>query len=757
MALFLNPRRKRIALTFLVIILLGLAIAAFLAPYLLKRYIEKNSEAWIDRRISIGSIVLNPFTGTYAVHDLVCYEPRSEQVFVSFNKLGVKGNLIDGFRNAHWRFRNAELREPYLRIVQRGDRFNFSDLLELGDDEEPEAVGDSASSDVLFSVEGIALSNGRIDYLSDLLREPLHAVDVGASCTRITSEEARMDFLVGLGLMDGTRLDGSFMIDTDLARYAVEAHLRDFDLAMSLPYLQDFFQAGSLAGELDLDFTVQQSYADSSGIAMSASMDLRGLALKDPQQEPLLDLHHLRAKLDTLEGEHFALSLVDIDGLDTRFALLADGTDNWTRLLKLVPDSMAEEQGAMVLDASESNYFVLFADYISYLGTAFTASDYTADSLVLRNGRLLYEDHSIPRSFRYELSEIDVRTQRFNAASAVAPVTMKARLNDIGSMEVRAEFDPNDFRNVDLLVRLDSVMLPHLDAYTRWYAAHPTEDGVLDYMSSSKIADGNIDSRNIIHVDRLKFGKKVDEHDPETFVLPLRLAAGLLKDAKGVVELDIPIKGDLKDPTFKVWPIVWQILKNLVVKAASAPANLLARAFEGADEKELESVRFQELQQQLEVPQRRALQQLAKALHAKPELRVDLIPLVDSLAESRELALFTAKGRYLFPSLPALSKNDSLQVKELATRDSSFVSWMDGQLPGTKDQPMTARSSTLVDGAANARAWQELEQARRAKVMQTLVEAGISTERLRFRQGTAGEVATLKGPPGYRFVFDVVD
>ena len=52
-----------------------------------------------------------------------------------------------------------------------------------------------------------------------------------------------MDFRVGCGLPDGTRLDGGSMIDTDSARYAVEARLRSFDLATSLPYLQVLFQS----------------------------------------------------------------------------------------------------------------------------------------------------------------------------------------------------------------------------------------------------------------------------------------------------------------------------------------------------------------------------------------------------------------------------------------------------------------------------------------------------------------------------------
>lgn len=58
----------------------------------------------------LGSIILNPFTGTYAVNEQVCYEPRSEHFFVSFRKLGVKGNELEGLRNGHWRFHEAELR-----------------------------------------------------------------------------------------------------------------------------------------------------------------------------------------------------------------------------------------------------------------------------------------------------------------------------------------------------------------------------------------------------------------------------------------------------------------------------------------------------------------------------------------------------------------------------------------------------------------------------------------------------------------------
>ena len=42
-------------------------VVALLLPYLLKRYIETHSEQWINRRVTIDRIILNPFTFRYGV------------------------------------------------------------------------------------------------------------------------------------------------------------------------------------------------------------------------------------------------------------------------------------------------------------------------------------------------------------------------------------------------------------------------------------------------------------------------------------------------------------------------------------------------------------------------------------------------------------------------------------------------------------------------------------------------------------------
>ncbi|HRH37051.1 MAG TPA: DUF748 domain-containing protein, partial [Flavobacteriales bacterium] len=574
-------RRWCVVLGLIIVLLLAIA---YLFPYLLKRYIEEHSEEWINRRVTIGSIVLQPFTGVYAVKDFTCYEPKSDVVFVRFAKLGVKADVWDGYRKGHWHFREAELRTPYFRVSQNGDRFNFSDLLELGGTEKEEPAPADTTA-IAFDVQGLAISGGRIDYSSDILHEPMSVTDLGITCSRISSAQAVMEFLLGFGI-GGGEVKGGFVIDTQAGGYSVNAQLRKFGLVHVLPYVKDFMDCSTLGGELDVDLALRDSYVDSNALDIGAASTIRQFDLKDPGGEVLMGFRELHAELDTLTASngHFEIGDVKLDGAALRFVLLNDWSDNWTSLMKLGGDSTAI--GGDSSATSESNIFVMLADYVSYLGSQFVASDYSAKSVALSDCSLHFEDYTPRLPFKYDVSALSLSSNKVSSAMDAGHVRASAVLNGSGKLNGTAVFDPDNLKNVTVDLTVDGLHLQAFDPYSRWYAAHPMEDGVGGYATKTVLNNGTIDSQNSMRVDKLKFGKKVQEHDTGIYVLPLRLAAGLLKDAKGVVKLDVPVKGDLKDPQFRVWPIVWQIFKNQIVKAATAPANLLARAVGGADEKE---------------------------------------------------------------------------------------------------------------------------------------------------------------------------
>ena len=56
--------------------------------------------------------------------------------------------------------------------------------------------------------------------------------------------------------------------------------------------------------------------------------------------------------------------------------------------------------------------------------------------------------------------------------------------------------------------------------------------------------------KNRIFLDQLTLGDKVDS--PDATSLPVKLGIALLKDSNGLIELDLPVNGDLRNPEFSI-------------------------------------------------------------------------------------------------------------------------------------------------------------------------------------------------------------
>jgi hypothetical protein len=96
----------------------------------------------------------------------------------------------------------------------------------------------------------------------------------------------------------------------------------------------------------------------------------------------------------------------------------------------------------------------------------------------------------------------------------------------------------------------------------------------------------------------------------------------LLKDSKGVIDLDLPVEGSLDDPKFRIWPVIWQIVGNVIVKAVTAPFQLIGSLFAGADKAQY--IDFAPGSASLPQGSAESLAALAKALNQRPVLKLDI-------------------------------------------------------------------------------------------------------------------------------------
>jgi hypothetical protein len=233
------------------------------------------------------------------------------------------------------------------------------------------------------------------------------------------------------------------------------------------------------------------------------------------------------------------------------------------------------------------------------------------------------------------------------------------------------------FRNLDM---------SRLTPYTVQFAGYAIEGGRLDMDLGYLIEGGQLQGDNNVVIRELDLGEKV-EH-PDAGSLPLKLAVALLTDTNGVIDIDLPVSGDLNDPTFKISGIVWRALGNLIAKAVTAPFRLLG-ALVGIDSEDFGTLSFAAGQAELSPPDREQLVKLAEAMGQRPELSLTvagvLAPEVDrpALQAQRLDQLLDARADEL-----AVTGEAGLDRKRLAL-EAAFSS----QFPG-EDITATAASFT---------------------------------------------------------------
>jgi hypothetical protein len=194
-------------------------------------------------------------------------------------------------------------------------------------------------------------------------------------------------------------------------------------------------------------------------------------------------------------------------------------------------------------------------------------------------------------------------------------------------------------------IKLDYVvtdfMLSDLNIYSRFYMGFPIVYGDMYYKSNTEILDGQLTSENELIIEHVELGDK----SGGLYDLPLKFALFLLTDRNGVITLDVPVRGDLNDPTVKLGKIVWNTFKNLIVKVAAAPFDLLAGVL-GVDPKDIESINYAYGDTTLNSERQRQLELLLELEQKKERLDIEMVYFNDNLKEKKALAVMEAGRKY---------------------------------------------------------------------------------------------------------------
>jgi hypothetical protein len=157
----------------------------------------------------------------------------------------------------------------------------------------------------------------------------------------------------------------------------------------------------------------------------------------------------------------------------------------------------------------------------------------------------------------------------------------------------------------------------------------------------------------------------------------------LTRQHGNVIDYQIPITGNLKDPTFHLHQVVFHIIGKIIVNPALIPFRLLEKKQGKEIDKSL-TMQWQMRQNSLMRGQEKFVNKIADFLKKNPAATIGVYPDQYAEKEKEYIGFFEARKKYFLISgkinTLILSKEDSMKVENIPVKDSLFVKFLNAQV-----------------------------------------------------------------------------
>ncbi|CRM04363.1 MULTISPECIES: DUF748 domain-containing protein [Pseudomonas] len=377
--------------------------------------------------------------------------------------------------------------------------------------------------------------------------------------------------------------------------------------------------------------------------------------------------------------------------------------------------------------------------------------------IAINDGSANFADFSLTPNFATAIQQLNGQIGTIDSRQAKpASVDIKGKVDRYAPVTIKGSVNPFDpMAALDIATSFKRVELTNLTPYSGKFAGFRIRKGRLNLDLHYVITKGQLKAENKVVVEQLQLGEKVDSTDAVD--LPIRLAIALLKDSDGKITIELPVTGDLNNPQFSVMPIVWQTLRNLVVRAATAPFKFIGGLVTGGGSEDLGNVSFGPGSSELNKDAEGALNTLAKALKERPALRLEIEGTAAASSDGPLLAAQRLEREYQYNYYKMLQRRGDkvpAQASLLEVPESEKAPLLEGiyrtrlkqQPPAEwKDLSRDERTAKLKDGVIKF--WsgsdvllRQLGQDRASTIKDYLVDKGqLEDDRVYFIDANLGQ------------------
>ena len=622
-------------------------LTLFYAPNLFKDKILEIVNQQLNATLSLHSIHINPFTFELELSNLQLLDNKQKSL------LSLK-NFYANFEPTSLYSKTLHIKKATLSdlnvsaTLDKNAQLNFSSLLKTNEKKRESA---QESPNLRLLIEKFELINASASFEDKSVKNaPINTIThLNLDIYNIDSlKNSLLNYALSMNVNALAYIHASGVLGHSPLSQRGSLKIANLELKNSNPYLENFSYLALRDGTFNLD--IETSYkAEANRVAVSGSTNIEKLSLKDLHDNSKL-LSFQKFQLDGIDFKLHENSLNIEKATLTQFLLNAKIYKNKEiNLAKLLKNETKTKEPTK--DSKEPLKLTL-------------------GSFVLENSRTNFYD--ISKDYRLNIHDINLLINSIsNQKDTKSLIQMDAKLDKYSALDFKANtyaLEPKKETQFDL--NLENMALNSINAYSAKALGYAIDEGKLGVNLSYAINDSMLKASNAIEVKKIKIGKRVE--DTNTSPLPLNFIAGMLEDSRGVIALNMPIEGNLDEPSFHFGEVISTTFRNMLLNIAKSPFSLLGSLL-GIDASKLSFIAFKPNSSKATVSEIEKLDSLAKIMQERPKISLKITgsynTLLDVNKTENELnSLALSRAKYI---QNYLIKNQKIDTKRVLLDDIS--------------------------------------------------------------------------------------
>lgn len=662
---------KKILLISIITVVSIIAIVFIFISPITKYAVEKYDEKYLGRKITMDWAYVNPFTGYIYLNNLKIFESKSNHLFFTANSVNANFEMFKLFSKTY-EISEININHPRGIIIQHKKNFNFDDLIDLFSSKEKSAI---PQTPVHFNLLNIKIIDGEFYYLENVTPINYFVKNVNIESTGLHWDTdtiaAKISFLSGTGSGD---LKGNLTINTNNLDYHFDVDVNKFDLDFINQYLKDLTNYGSFRANLDAVVKAKGNFKDQENLNASGKLAINEFHFgKTPESDYasfdklLIDVIELSPKnhkylFDTVSLNHPYFKYERYDYLDNFQNMFGQEGANVSSVSK---------------DETKFNLIIEIARYIKVLANNFLSSNYKINRLDIDKGDIQFNDFSNSEKFAIALNPLTIEADSIDKNNKRVKIALKSAVKPYGNISANLSVNPKDSSDFDLYYHLQKLPMSLFNPYIISYTSYPLDKGTLEFEGKWHVRNGIIQSKNHVILIDPRTTNRIKNKNINWIPVPLILA--FTREKGNVIDYEIPITGNFKDPKFHLWDIVFDVLKNIFVKPLTTNYRMQVKTIETEIEKSL-AIKWGMRNSSLLSGNEKFIKKMADFLSENPKAVINVQPNYYGQKEKEYILFFEAKKKYyLFSNnknVQSFSEEDSLKVAKMSVKDSLFVNYL---------------------------------------------------------------------------------